>query len=60
MTALKMKSIVVSHWKLTMTNLETSLKLILLQLQKLPKNTTSATELSSLEFEANLKAEKAR
>ena len=38
---LKMRSAVVSHWKLTMTNGEQSSKLILLQLQeKLLKNST--------------------
>ena len=40
--ALKMKSIVTSHWKLTRTNWEPSSKLILLQLhEKLMKNSTS-------------------
>ena len=40
--ALKMRSTVAAHWKLTTTNWEPSLKLILLQLQeKLPKNSAS-------------------
>ena len=38
MRALKMRSAVATHRKLTMTSRELSLKLILLQLQKLPKN----------------------
>ena len=37
-----MRSIVASHWKLTMTNWEQSSKLILLQHKKLPKNSMSA------------------
>ena len=46
--ALKMKSSVASHWKLTTTNREQSSKLILLQLhQKLPKNSTSTILRSS-------------
>ena len=41
MRALKMRSALASHWKLTMTNWEQSLKLILLQLhEKLLKNST--------------------
>ena len=41
MRALKMRSTVAGHWKLTMTNWELSSKLILLQLhEKLPKNST--------------------
>ena len=40
--ALKMRSTVAAHWKLTTTSWEPSLKLILLQLQeKLPKNSAS-------------------
>ena len=40
--ALKMKSAVDGHWKLTMTNWEPSPKLVLFQLhKKLPKNSTS-------------------
>ena len=40
--ALKMRSIVAGHWKLTMTNWEQSLKLIPLQLfEKLPKNSVA-------------------
>ena len=43
MGTLKMRSAVVGHQKLTITNCEQSLKLILLQLcEKLPKNSTSA------------------
>ena len=39
MRALKMRSALASHWKLTMTNWEQSLKLILLQLhEKFPNN----------------------
>ena len=40
MRALNMRSIVASHLKLTTTNSESSLRLILLQLHKLPKNST--------------------
>ena len=41
MRALKMRSALASHWKLTMTSWEQSLKLILLQLhEKLLKNST--------------------
>ena len=36
--SLKLRSVVASYWKLTMTKLEQSSKLILLQLQRLPKN----------------------
>ena len=35
-----MRSTAVGHWKLTMTSWEQSLELILLELQKLPKNST--------------------
>ena len=43
MRALKMRSAVASHWKLTVTNWEQSLRLILLQLhKKLPPNSTAA------------------
>ena len=42
--ALKVRSTVAAHWKLTTTNWEPSLKLILLQLQeKLPKNSALTT-----------------
>ena len=42
MRALKMRSTVASHWKLTTTNREQSLKLILLQLhEKVLKNSMS-------------------
>jgi len=42
MRAWKTRSIVADHWKLTVTNWEQSLKLILFQLhQKLPKNSVS-------------------
>ena len=44
MRALKMRSIVAGHWKLTMTNWEQSSNLILLQLpKKLLKNSLSTT-----------------
>ncbi|KAL0625965.1 Zinc finger protein [Plecturocebus cupreus] len=58
MRALKMKSVVAGHQKLTTTNGEQSTKLILLEPhKKLPKNSTS-TILQSLK--ANMKGEKAR
>ena len=47
---LKTKSVVAGHWKLSVTNWEPSLKLILLQLhEKLPKNSASTILRSLLE-----------
>ena len=55
--ALKMRSIVTSHWKVTMTSWEPSSKQILWQLHKnLLKNSTSFYDHSA--FEANWKGEK--
>ena len=59
MKVLKMRIAVAGHWKLTLTNWEQSLKLILLQLhEKLLKNSTLIIQYGHLASEANWKGEK--
>ena len=53
-----MRSIVAGHWKLTMTNREQSLKLILLQLHKNLLKTQHQLLYGHSAFEANWKGEK--